>query len=52
VISDFQIPSSLKDKAIWIRLNGAGPKTDALSSEVNATFNRLNALLSLKLPNP
>lgn len=32
-IADSQIPSSLKDKTIWIRLNGTGPRTDAFSSE-------------------
>lgn len=31
-IADSQIPSPLNDTTIWIRLDGAGPRTDAFSS--------------------
>lgn len=35
-IADAQIPSSFRDKIIRVQLNGAGPRTDALSSQEKA----------------
>ena len=32
-IAESQVPLSLNDKTIWIRLDGEGPRTDAFSSE-------------------
>ncbi|MBT6502004.1 MAG: SAVED domain-containing protein [Deltaproteobacteria bacterium] len=32
-IAESQLPSSLTDKTIWIRLDGRGPRADAFSSE-------------------
>ena len=32
-IAESQIPASLKDKIVWVRLDNAGPRTDAISSD-------------------
>jgi len=32
-IAESQIPASLKDKIVWVRLHNAGPRTDAISSD-------------------